>query len=78
MGSEKNYERTISRISANVKRLRKKKMLSQGMIADMGFDLRHLQRIESGSASPTVYTIQKLADLLGVDISELFKAVKKS
>ena len=53
-------------------------MLSQGMIADMGFDLRHLQRIESGSASPTVYTIQKLADLLGVDISELFKAVKKS
>lgn len=78
MASEKNYQRTLSRISINVKRIRKKQMLSQSMIADMGFDLRHLQRIESGSASPTVYTVQKLADLLEVDISELFRAVKKS
>lgn len=78
MASEKNYQVTLSRISSNVKKWRRKRGLSQSMVADMGFDLRHLQRLESGSASPTVYTVQKLADLLEVDIIELLRPVKKT
>lgn len=78
MASEKNYQVTLSRISANIKRIRKKQGLSQSDVADLGFDLRAFQRLENGQSSPTVYTVQKVADCLGVDISVLFKAVKKS
>nr|BFD58928.1 hypothetical protein CKG001_10350 [Bdellovibrio sp. CKG001] len=78
MASEKKYEKTLTRVGTNIKRLRKARGLSQQDMVDMGYNLRHIQRIESGSHSVNLYTLQKIADDLRSDISELFKPIKRS
>ena len=61
-------------IAKNIKRLRTLRKLTQKEVA-MNVDIPQGQysRIESGKVIPTIPTIQKIADLLEVSLSDLLK-----
>lgn len=62
-------------IGNNVRKLRKKKGLSQEKLARLAnISLNALTKIESGFAKkPTIQTVVKLARALGVSLDELVK-----
>lgn len=60
-------------IAENIKRIRKLKNLSQKQIAmEIGIAQAQYSVIESGKTIPTVPTLQKIAKVLEVDITEFF------
>jgi transcriptional regulator with XRE-family HTH domain len=55
-----------------MKQLRKKKELSQEKLAlDIDMDLTSVNEIENGHRSPKLITMYKIAQALGVSLSEL-------
>ncbi len=70
---EKQYQKLLIRISANIKAQRLKMKLTQEDMVSHGFDYRYYQRIESGKYSMSLYTLLKLAGVFKVDISEILK-----
>lgn len=63
-----------SKLGKNLKRLRTKKKMSQGDIARaLEVHRAYISGIESGKRNPTLATIQKLADILGVSADKLLK-----
>lgn len=63
-----------SKFAENFKRIRIKKKLSQGDIARaLEVHRAYVSGIENGKRNPTLATIQKLADALGVSADELLK-----
>jgi len=62
------------KLGANMKKVRAKKKLSQGSLARLlEVDKGYISNIESGKKNPTLATIQRLADALGVSADELLK-----
>ena len=63
----------------NIKRIRLKKGLSQEKLSRLAnIALNTLTKIESGlSKEPTIKTIVKIADALGVSLDELIKNKKR-
>jgi transcriptional regulator with XRE-family HTH domain len=61
-------------ISTNIKRLRKVKNLSQKQVA-LSIDIAQAQYsvIESGKIVPTLVTLEKIAKVFDVDLSQLVK-----
>jgi transcriptional regulator with XRE-family HTH domain len=61
-------------IPANIKRFRKLKNLSQKEVA-MSIDIAQAQYsvIESGKTIPTIPTLEKIANVFEIDITELIK-----
>lgn len=66
-------------ISANIKRLRKVKNLSQKEVA-MSIDIAQAQYsvLESGKVVPTLPTLEKIANVFEVDISQLVRKTNVS
>lgn len=63
-----------SKLGQNLKRIRTKKKMSQGDIArSLDVHRAYVSGIENGKRNPTLATIQKLADALGVSANELLK-----
>jgi transcriptional regulator with XRE-family HTH domain len=63
-----------SKLGQNLKRIRTKKKLSQGDIARaLDVHRAYISGIENGKRNPTLATIQKIADALGVSADELLK-----
>jgi len=63
-----------TKLGLNIKRIRTKKKMSQGDIARaLGVDRGYISNIENGKKNPTLATIQRLADALGVSADELLK-----
>ena len=63
-----------TKLGQNLKRIRTKKKMSQGDIARaLEVHRAYISGIESGKRNPTLATIQKLADALGVPADELLK-----
>ena len=63
-----------SKLAKNLKRIRTAKKLSQGAIGrKLNFHRAYISGIEHGKRNPTLATIQKLADALGVSADELLK-----
>ena len=61
-------------LGKNMKRIRAKKKMSQGDIArSLEVDRGYISNIENGKKNPTLATIQKLANALGVTADELLK-----
>jgi len=57
-----------------VRELRKKRKLSQERLAEeAGLDRSFMSGIERGVENPTLYTIQAIADGLGVSVGQLMK-----
>ncbi len=62
------------KLGENLKKVRTKKKLSQGALARLlEVDKGYISNIESGKKNPTLATIAKLADVLGVSVYELLK-----
>jgi len=62
------------KLGENLKKVRTKKKLSQGALARLlEIDKGYISNIESGKKNPTLATIQRLADALGVSADELLK-----
>jgi len=68
--------REISQIGINLKKLRKKKGLSQdrlSKLADISYNT--VIKLESGGiTNPTIETLQKIAKALGVSVDDLLKS----
>lgn len=68
------------RIGANLKRLRKERGVTQEDFAtDGGFDRGYISGLERAVRNPSVLVLARVADALGVDVSELLdreKAIK--
>lgn len=62
------------KLGLNLKRIRTKKKMSQGDIARALEGHRaYVSGIETGKRNPTLATIEKLANALGISASELLK-----
>jgi len=66
---------TVKLIAKNIKRLREVKNLSQKEICSAsGVPQGQYSRIENGKVEPSVSTLEKLAKVFEVSISEFFKS----
>jgi len=67
-------DKISKQLGQNMKRIRAKKGMSQGDIARaLEVDRGYISNIENGKKNPTLATIQKLANALGVSADELLK-----
>ncbi len=63
-----------TKLGQNLKRIRTKKGMSQGDVARaLEVHRAYVSGIENGKRNPTLATIKKLADALGVSADELLK-----
>jgi transcriptional regulator with XRE-family HTH domain len=63
-----------TKLGQNMKCIRTKKKMTQGDIARvLRVDRGYISNIENGKKTPTLATIQDLADALGTSIDELSK-----
>lgn len=72
MKIERDYGKLLKMIAANIQRIRKDLGLTQEDMAEHGFNYRHYQKLESGSYSPNLRTLHRLAVVLKVSIREFF------
>jgi predicted transcriptional regulator len=70
--SKQKYYKDLGK---RIREVRKKKGISIKDFESMdnSFDKAHLSKMENGVRHPTIYTLQKIADVLGVDIADFFK-----
>ena len=62
------------KLGKSIKRIRERKKMSQGDICRaLGFDRAQMSNIEAGKGNPTLATIEKIAQALGVASDELLK-----
>lgn len=62
------------KLGQNFKRIRTAKKLSQGAVArKLEVHRAYISGIENGKRNPTLATIQKLAEALGISADELIK-----
>ena len=67
-------DKISEQLGKNMKRIRAKRGMSQGDIARaLEVDRGYISNIENGKKNPTIATIQKLANALGVSADELLK-----
>ncbi|MEW6419864.1 MAG: helix-turn-helix transcriptional regulator [Nitrospirota bacterium] len=65
---------TKESLGARIKELRKAKRLSQDQLSEkINIDPKHLSRIEVGKSYPSLDTLEKIAEALGVEIKDLFE-----
>lgn len=61
-----------TKIGKNIKQIRLKKKMSQGDICRaVGLDRAYVSNIEAGKGNPTIATVEKIANALGVSSAEL-------
>lgn len=68
----KKYEDLLRNLAKNIKKQRKLKGLTQEDMADLGFNYRFYQKLESGKYSPNLQTLFNISVALGVEIGSLF------
>jgi|TARA_B100000745_G_scaffold48410_1_gene29041 transcriptional regulator with XRE-family HTH domain len=62
------------KFGANLKKIRLEKKMSQGDICRaLGVDRGYISNLESGKRNPTLATIKRIADALGVSVDRLLK-----
>jgi transcriptional regulator with XRE-family HTH domain len=73
MGEDRDYQRLLRTIAANIRRLRHASELTQEDMMDLGFNYRFFQKLESGRYSPNLRTLHRLARAFKVGIGEFFQ-----
>jgi len=64
----------IQKLGANIKHLREEKGIDQKSFAfDCEIGRTQLYMIENGKTNPRLHTLMKIADGLGISVSELLK-----
>lgn len=67
-------KRESKKLGENIRIIRNEKGMSQGDICRaLNLDRAHVCNIENGKQNPTLDTIAKVAQALGVEVSELMK-----
>jgi putative transcriptional regulator len=67
-------EELAAKIGNRIIFLREKKGMSQAKLAKAcQRDRQYMERIENGKTNPTAFTLQGIAEALGVPLLELFK-----
>jgi transcriptional regulator with XRE-family HTH domain len=62
------------KLGKNLREIRLKKKLSQGSLATaLNVDGAYISNIENGRMNPTLSTLEKIANALGISSSELLK-----
>lgn len=62
------------KLGINLKKLRLKKKMSQGDIfRKLGVDIAYISSIENGRMNPTLSTLKKLAEAIGISVDILVK-----
>ncbi|MEZ4846736.1 MAG: helix-turn-helix transcriptional regulator [Bdellovibrionota bacterium] len=69
---DKEYSLVLKDLSKKIKSLREKKGLTQEKMKDFGFNYRHYQKLESGTYSPSFYTLFRLAKAFKVSLKDFF------
>lgn len=65
---------TSQKIGENMRRIRIEKNMSQGDICrKMGLDRSYVSNVENGKQNLTLSTIEKIAEVLEVDVIQLIK-----
>lgn len=59
-------------IGNRIREMRKAKGLRQEDMGSLGISYKYFQTVENGRANPTLKTIQKIADALDIEATELF------
>jgi len=72
MKTEKDYGKLLRVIAANIQRVLKNRGRTQEDMVDLGFNYRHVQKLESGTYSPNLNTLHRLALALKSDIRDFF------
>ncbi len=66
--------KAVKQFAANMKRIREEKKMSQGDIfRATKIERAYISNLEAGKQNPTLETIEKIAQALGVEVSELTK-----
>lgn len=73
MENDKDYLKLLRNIALNIQRLRKERELTQEDMAELGFNYRHYQKLESGTYSPNLRTLHKLSKVFKVNLIDIFK-----
>jgi len=69
-----NITKTSRKLGANIKKIRTKKKMSQGDICrKLDMDRSYMSAIEAGKKNITLVVLEKLANALGVPVSNLVK-----
>lgn len=64
---------TQEQLGAKIKHIRKAKKITQEKLAEIiDVDFGYISKLEVGQNFPSIQTLNKIADTLGVDISEFF------
>ena len=71
MDTDKQYKKLIQEISIKIKEIRLSRGYTQEDMMDLGFNYRFFQKLESGTYSPNLRTLHRLALALGVDLKDL-------
>lgn len=72
MAKNKTYEDLLKTIAGNIRKYRKQKGLTQEDMVEFGFNYRFYQKLESGTYSPNLQTLHRLAVTFDISISQLF------
>jgi len=70
---DEKYWKLVKRVSSNIRRIREQKGRTQEEMASLGFERRWFQRIESGTYSISLPTLDRLARVLKTDVIEFFR-----
>lgn len=73
MNLDKEYTKFLAKLSENIKTLRIEHGYTQEEMVQFGFNYRHYQKLESGTHSPSLSTIFKIARIYSVEIRTLFE-----
>ena len=72
--NEVNMNDESKKLGANLKRIRLEKGMSQAdLCRELDVDKGYISNIESGKQNPTLATISRVANALGVSVDELLK-----
>ena len=72
MKSERDYGKILKKTAANIKKYRRIAGLTQEDMVGYGFNYRHYQKIESGTYSPNLRTLHRVANAFGISLKDLF------
>lgn len=65
---------SAKKLGANIKKIRASKNMTQGdLCRKLGVDRAYMSNVENGKKNPTLATIEKIADALGVSTNALLK-----
>lgn len=72
-----SYEHLLRKVAKNIRQYRELRGYTQEQVAELGnFNYRYYQKLESGTHSFNLRTLNRLAETLDVDVSELISGLK--